>query len=82
MRSILIVIIILILILIFWSLHGPIVVVKRRKGERRAEKKKDPEKINRYIEMLGLNPGASQRILGTLILTVHYLFFDQLIYTG
>jgi curved DNA-binding protein CbpA len=35
-------------------------VVKSRKGERRAEKKKDPEKINRCIEMLGLNPGASQ----------------------
>ena len=60
MRSILIVIIILIMILIFWSLRGPIVVVKRRKGERREEKKKDPEKINRCIEMLGLKPGASQ----------------------
>jgi preprotein translocase subunit Sec63 len=55
MRSILIGIIILIMILIFWSLRGPIAVVKRR-----AEKKKDPEKINRCIEMLGLKPGASQ----------------------
>ncbi len=60
MRSILIGIIILIMILIFWSLRGPIIVVKRRKGERRAEKKKDPEKINRCIEMLGLKLGASQ----------------------
>jgi DnaJ-domain-containing protein 1 len=48
------------MILIFWSLRGPIVVVKRRNGERRAEKKKDPEKINRCIEMLGLKSGASQ----------------------
>ena len=60
MRSILIWIIILVMVLIFWSLRGPIVVVRRRKGERTAEKKKDPEEINRCIEMLGLKPGASQ----------------------
>jgi len=54
-------IIIFLIILFFWSLHGPIVVVVKRRGrERRAEKKKDPEKINRCIEMLELNPGASQ----------------------
>ena len=60
MRSILIGIIILIMILIFWSLRGPIAVVKGRKGGGRTENNKDPEKINRCIEMLGLKPGASQ----------------------
>ena len=60
MRSILIGIIILIIILIFWSLRGPIVVVNRRKGERRAERKKDPETIDQCIEILGLKPGASE----------------------
>ncbi len=61
MRSILIGIIILLIILFFWSLHGPIVVViKRREGGRGAEKEKDPEKINKCIEILGLKLGASQ----------------------
>jgi hypothetical protein len=61
MRSILIGIIIFLIILFFRSLYGPIVVVvKRRGGERRAEKKQDPERINRCMEMFGLKPGASQ----------------------
>ncbi len=34
-------------------------VVRRRQGER-AEKEREPEKINRCIETLGLKPGASQ----------------------
>jgi DnaJ-domain-containing protein 1 len=46
-RNILIVIIILVIISIFLFLGK----VKKEKG---------PEKINRYIEILGLNPGASQ----------------------
>ncbi len=61
MRSILIGIMILLIMLFFWSLRGSIVVViKRREGERDAEKEKHPEKIDRCIEILGLKPGASQ----------------------
>src|SRR5271157_1054404 len=61
MRRILIGIIIFLIILFFRSLYGPIVVVvKRRGGERRAEKKQDPERINRCMEMFGLEPGASR----------------------
>ena len=59
MRSILIGVIIFIVIFLLWSLCGPILVVKRRRGERRAEKN-DPEKFDKCIEMLGLKPGASQ----------------------
>ena len=46
-RNILIVIIIFVIIYIFLFL-------------RRVEKGKGPEKINRYIEILGVKPGASQ----------------------
>jgi DnaJ-domain-containing protein 1 len=60
MRSIVIGIIILIIILIFSSLRGRIVVVKRREEKRRVEKEKAPEKINRCIEILELEPGASE----------------------
>ena len=60
MRSILFWLIILIMTLIFWFFYGPDAMRKRRKGEERAERNKDPEKINRCIEMLGLKPGASQ----------------------
>ena len=47
MRNILIVIIIFIIIYIFIFF-------------RRVKKEKGPAKINRYIEILGLKPGASQ----------------------
>lgn len=61
MRNILIGIIIFLIILFFQSLHGPIVVtIKRRGGERRAEKKQDPERINQCMELFGLEPGAPQ----------------------
>jgi curved DNA-binding protein CbpA len=46
-KNILIVIIILVIIYIFLFF-------------RRVKKEKGPEKINRYIEILGLKPGASQ----------------------
>lgn len=59
MRSILIGITIFLIILLFLSLRGPIVVViKKRDGGRKAEKEKEPERINRCIEILGLKPGA------------------------
>ena len=48
MRSLLIGLIILIMILIFWSLRGPIVEVKRRKGEE--DRRKTPEKNNQCIK--------------------------------
>ena len=60
MRSILISITILLIILLLWSFHGPIVVIKRRLGERKAENEKEPETINQYLAILGLKPGASQ----------------------
>ena len=47
--------------MLFWSLHGPIeVVIKRKQGGRRAEKEKGPKTINRCLEILELKPGASQ----------------------
>ena len=47
--------------MLFWSLHGPIVVViKKRQGKRGTENEKRPEKINWCLEILGSKPGASQ----------------------
>ena len=61
MRSFLIIgIMFLLVILFFWSFRGPIVVIKRRERERWAERKKGSKSIDRYVEILGLHPGASQ----------------------
>ena len=57
-RIVLIGIIMFIGMFIFWSFLGRIIEEMKRVGRRGAEK--NPEKIDRCIEMLGLKPGASK----------------------
>jgi len=59
-RGIVIGILIFIIILIFSSLRGQIVVVRRKEEKRRVEREKAPEKIERCLEILELEPGASE----------------------
>jgi DnaJ-domain-containing protein 1 len=57
-RIILIGIILFVMIVMFWSLLGRIAGGMMKQGRRRAER--TPEKIDHYIELLGLKPGASK----------------------
>ena len=57
MRMILIGIIFVAILFVFWSLRASFAVEKRRRG---TEGRREPEKIERCIEKLGLKSGASQ----------------------
>jgi len=60
MKSILFGTIIFLILQFLLSSHAPIVTARRRQGERGSGEEKEPEKIDRCIEILRLKPGASQ----------------------